>query len=340
MGGAAYFAGGGPCLLNQRVALSEPDWAAFLESAFLSVLETADEGIFVFDADGRCRMIGRRAGELFGIEPAAHVGKPRRDVLRALAQACEEPEAFLATVAGNDLVDPPVVAEVDIRRPRPRSLVWTTLPIVHGGVAIGRLGLVRDITRERSAERAQKQLHARLTELTHIDPLTGLMNIRRFREELEREHARSVRAWDSYAIVRFDVDGMGAINEEYGTPVGDAVLEKVGERLKSCLRDYDVLARLEADEFVALLPGADAVAAKVVAERMTRTIYMHNFQLVGHPRVTMSAGGCVWVPPSGLGGHDILVRAGVAISAARSQGAGTIRVDSPAPTPSKPPVRA
>src|SRR5580704_19398550 len=99
----------------------DPEWNSFLQSAFRAVLEAADEGLIVFDGEGRCRMIGRRAGELFGIEPAAHVGKPRRDVLRALAQACEEPEAFLATVAGNDLVDPPVVAEVDIRRPRPRS---------------------------------------------------------------------------------------------------------------------------------------------------------------------------------------------------------------------------
>src|SRR5687768_5029103 len=94
----------------------DPDWSTFLESAFLAVLETADEGVIIFDRDGRCRMIGRRAGELFGIEPAAFVGRPRVEVLRALSKACEEPESFLEAVGGNDLMDPPrIAAEIDVR---------------------------------------------------------------------------------------------------------------------------------------------------------------------------------------------------------------------------------
>src|SRR5207253_2151187 len=99
--------------------------------------------------------------ELFGVEPAALVGRPRVEVLRALSKACEEPDAFLETVGSNDLTEPPrIAAEIDVRRPRPRTLLWTTIPIVRDGVATGRLGLVRDVTRERSAERAHRQLQA------------------------------------------------------------------------------------------------------------------------------------------------------------------------------------
>lgn len=321
------------------MATEDPEWGAFLEGAFLSVLETADEGIIVFDRDGRCRMIGRRAGELFGIEPASHVGKTRAQVLRAMAEACEEPEAFLELVGANDLLEPPkIAAEIDVRRPRPRTLLWTTVPIIREGAAWGRLGLVRDVTRERSAERAQRQLHARLQELTPIDALTGLLNLRRFKEELEREHGRSSRAWDSYAVLRLDVDNMRELNDDLGIPVGDSVLEQVADALNACRREYDVVARYEGDEFIVLLPGADALAAQTVAERMATAVHAHAFEIADGRRVSVSVGGCVWIPPSGETGEDISRRAGIAVVHARSHGAGHVRIDAGTPTGSMPPV--
>lgn len=306
----------------------DPDWIPFLEASLVSILETADEGLIVFDRDGRCRMIGRRAGELFGIEPASYVGKPRADVLKALAKSCEEPAQFLELVGGNDLLDPPrVSAEVDVRRPRPRKLLWSSIPILQDGTAWGRLGIVRDVTRERSAERMQKQLHARINELTPIDTLTGLLNLRRFREELEREHGRSTRAWDTYAVLRLDVDGMQSINDELGLPIGDEVLETVAERLKHCRREYDVVARYETDEFCVLLPGADVVAARTVAERMMRAVSAHDFQLADRRTITLSAGGGVWIPPSGEVAEDILRKAGVALERARRRGPAVAIID-------------
>jgi diguanylate cyclase (GGDEF)-like protein len=319
----------------------DAEWSFFLESAFVAVLETADEGVFVFDRGGRCRMIGRRAGELFGIEPSIHVGKPRHDVMKALSTACEDPDVFWETIGANDMDVPEVLAvDVDLRRPRPRSLTWTSLPIVRDGAAVGRLALVRDLTRERSAERSLRQLSARLQELTPIDTLTGLLNLRRFREELEREHGRSSRAWDSYAVLRLDIDGMGAINDDYGTPVGDEVLELVAEKLKSCLREYDVLARYEGDEFCVLLPGADAVAAKIVGERMSQAVYKHAFEAIAGRRVALSVGACVWVPPSAETAEDILRRAGEAAVRAREVGLGDVIVETSAPAKSNPPRSA
>jgi diguanylate cyclase (GGDEF)-like protein len=309
----------------------DPEWSAFLESSFLSVLETADEGLVVFDRDAKCRMIGRRAGEIFGVEPANYVGKARSEVLAAFARACEEPDSFLQTVGAVDpnwLVEPPrVTSDIDLRHPRSRTIVWTSIPIVRDKMPRGRLVLARDITRERSAERAQKQLQARLNELTPIDSLTGLPNVRRFREELEREHHRSTRAWDSYAVLRVDVDGMHDLNDELGVPVGDRVLEKVAECLKTCRREYDVVSRFEDDEFAVLLPGADAIAARTVAERMAKAVAAHDFELAAGRKVSASVGGCVWVPPSGETGEDILRRAGVAVIQARAAGAAQVHVD-------------
>jgi diguanylate cyclase (GGDEF)-like protein len=310
------------------MAGDDPEWSSFLQSAFLTVLETADEGLIVFDGEERCRMIGRRAGELFGVEPAAYVGRTRREVLEAFARACEEPESFLeAAAADGPLGAPSAAADVDVRRPRPRAVLCRGVPISREGKPPARVVYVRDVTRERAAERSARQLQVRIAELTPFDTITGLLNQRRFREELSREHGRSTRAWDSYAVLRLDVDGMSILNEELGFPVGDEVLEQVAGRLKKCLREYDVVARMEDDEFAILLPGADVIAARAVGDRVTEAMDGRPFQVNPGRRVTLSIGGALWVPPSGETSEDIVKRAGVAIREARKQGGARVHVD-------------
>ncbi|HEY8087929.1 MAG TPA: diguanylate cyclase [Polyangiaceae bacterium] len=306
----------------------DPEWSSFLQSAFLTVLESADEGLIVFDGEGRCRMIGRRAGELFGVEPAAHVGKDRLAVLEAFSQACEEPDSFLhAAGAFAPLGLPTSISDVDVRKPRPRTVLCKGIPISRDGKPPGRVVFVRDVTRERAAERSARQLQSRIAELTPYDTVTGLLNQRRFREELDREHGRSTRAWDSYAILRVDIDAMGTINDEYGVPVGDQVLEVTAGRLKKSLREYDVVARYEEDEFAVLLPGADALAAKTVGERMQKSMAERPAQPGLPARLTVSIGGALWVPPSAETGEDILKRAGGAVREARKQGGARVHVE-------------
>jgi diguanylate cyclase (GGDEF)-like protein len=220
-----------------------------------------------------------------------------------------------------------MLGEFDLVQPRPRKVVWTSLPIGRAGTEWGRLALVRDVTRERAAERSTRQLQNRLEQLVPIDALTGLPNARRFHEELEREHGRSSRAWDSYGIVRVDVDGMGAINDELGVPIGDEVLERVGECLDACRREYDMVARYDGDEFVAILPGADRLAAEAVASRMVNVIAARDFELADARRVTACAGACVWTPPSGETGDDILRRAGEALEDAKGKGRSGVTIE-------------
>jgi diguanylate cyclase (GGDEF)-like protein len=305
--------------------MNDSDWDNLMEGSLLAFLEAADEGAFVFDREALCRMIGRRVGELFGIDPGAHVGMSREDVVRAVSQRSDEPDAFLEAVGPWDLQEPPhVTAELDFVRPRPRRVVWTSFPVVREGSIVGRLVLVRDVTRERSAESAQKMLQARVDELS-ADALTGLLNPRRFRQEIEREHGRSARAWDSYAILRVDVDGMGELNADLGTAMGDSVLEAIAKCLRRSKREYDILARYEADDFVALLPGADAIAAKTVADRFVEAVKTDPFLSSGSSSI--SVGGSIWVPPSGESAEDIFRRAGEAMSKARAAGRGNVHID-------------
>jgi diguanylate cyclase (GGDEF)-like protein len=293
-------------------------------STLTALLDAADEGVIVFGHDGKCRFAGRRVGELFGVDTRALVGGPEGDVLQLLASACEEPDVFLQVVRAEGDQG----GEVELKRPRVRIATWRTVAVNDDKHhRIGWMGITRDVTRERSAERRAQQLLQRLESIVAIDALTQLPNKRRFVEELEREHGRAARAWDSYAILRIDVDGLDAINKDVGHPRGDEVLEQVAARLRDGRREYDLLARLEADEFIVLLPGADVHAARVVAQRMSSAVSKTPIE-IGEPRsVTVSIGAAVWVPPSGETGIDVMRRAGDALVGGKAKGTGEIAID-------------
>ncbi len=219
------------------------------------------------------------------------------------------------------MVDP-----IELLRPFPRTVVWTSVPLPVGGAgAQGRLNLIRDVTRERRAEAAGEELTRRLEMEATLDNLTGLANVKRFEEECLREHRRAQREWISYAVARLDVDGMGAINERLGRPAGDELLKRIGDELRSSRREYDVVARWRDDEFVLLLPRADLRALSRVLRRALNRVHAGARELV--PGVTLCVGAAIWTPPSAEGPADILRRAGAALAAARAKGTGKVEAD-------------
>lgn len=300
------------------------------EVALAAILEVADEGFIVFDADRRCTMAGRRIGEIFGVERATLLGGPERDVLALLASACEEPESFQDVVKDTSVA---AVGEIDLKRPTLRIVQLRTQPLPNGWIAVA-----RDVTRERSAERRSHQLLQRLEQITATDALTQLPNRRRFVEELDREHGRAARAWDSYAVLRIDVDDLARINDEQGIPRGDEVLEQIAERLRDGRREYDLLARWGGDEFVLLIPGADAHGTRVVAQRMASAVTREAIEVGGERvEVSVTIGAAVWVPPSGESTHDVLERAAAALDLAKRTGKQGLAIDEREPSKSAPP---
>lgn len=104
------------------------------------------------------------------------------------------------------------------------------------------------------------------------DALTGLGNRRFWDAQLLAEEERCRRFGSSAAVLTVDVDGLKAVNDDLGHLAGDAALATVARALRSCSRPGDVLVRWGGDEFLLLLPGADAVSALDVAERLTRAV--------------------------------------------------------------------
>lgn len=140
----------------------------------------------------------------------------------------------------------------------------------------------------------QRQLTARNAELLYLaqhDMLTGLFNRRHFTHEAEAELARAARAHRPTSILIADVDFFKKINDRYGHPVGDAVLQQVAQIFSTCVRATDVVARLGGEEFIVLMPNTGQAGAMALAQKLRTALEQQALQVAPHTiPVTMSLG--------------------------------------------------
>ncbi len=173
--------------------------------------------------------------------------------------------------------------------------------------------ILRDITDKREAsERRRRE--------TFGDYLTGLANRRAFFEAAEQELTRSLTVPRPTAVIAIDADHFKAINDRYGHPGGDAVLQHLAAILGETFREVDVVARIGGEEFAVLLPSTDLPRAAVVAERLRSAVASQVVHFDGHRiQYTVSAG--VASLADGEGGIDLLLkRADQALYAAKRLG--------------------
>jgi diguanylate cyclase (GGDEF)-like protein len=104
------------------------------------------------------------------------------------------------------------------------------------------------------------------------DRLTAIWNRGAILDLLAGETERSRRSNSSLGVIMADVDFFKQVNDTHGHLVGDAVLQEVGRRLASSLRTYDSVGRYGGEEFLIIVPGADASNLAVAAERLRRRI--------------------------------------------------------------------
>lgn len=103
--------------------------------------------------------------------------------------------------------------------------------------------------------------------LAVTDALTGVANRRAITESLAQEFARARRRGEEMAVIMLDLDFFKRVNDQYGHAAGDDVLRLAASVLRQSVREVDRVGRLGGEEFMVLLPGADADAAMAVAER-------------------------------------------------------------------------
>ncbi len=125
-----------------------------------------------------------------------------------------------------------------------------------------------------------KQYVNPLQKLSNIDPLTGLLNRRRFTELAEQELIRAKRTKRLPSLLMIDIDFFKKINDTYGHDIGDKVIIELSDICRETMRDIDILCRWGGEEFLILLLETDVDAGFVVAERLRKSI--ETFSLSVH----------------------------------------------------------
>lgn len=162
------------------------------------------------------------------------------------------------------------------------ELITSIIVNAFSASAIG-LGLALITWRTYSINLAQKRLieeqkeelekkNVLLKKMARTDMLTGLYNRVRFTEFVEREIARTRRTGEESCLVMLDLDHFKSVNDIFGHPNGDTVLEWIAGVMKSQLRDTDILARFGGEEFTILLPGTSVDGSLKVAEKVRMAI--------------------------------------------------------------------
>ncbi len=100
------------------------------------------------------------------------------------------------------------------------------------------------------------------------DPLTGLFGRSHFDATLGAHVDRCLRHQSWLSLVLLDVDGLEALNEQWGRPAGDLALCRVARAVRLSVRSADIAYRLGEDEFGVILPDAGSAAARLVAGRI------------------------------------------------------------------------
>ncbi|CAG2161236.1 hypothetical protein LMG26411_08091 [Cupriavidus numazuensis] len=172
----------------------------------------------------------------------------------------------------------------------------------------------RDITAER-----QKMRHLEQTILS--DDLTGLLNRKGFDRRMESAMIQSEEGGQIVALLLVDLDNFKLVNDTYGHPVGDKLLNVVATRLKSCVGETGAVARVGGDEFAVILEDV-STSDKVrrVAQAMLSAT-CETFILDGHQiACSTSVGAALKTPCDGNTRNELLLKADTALYSAKHSG--------------------
>lgn len=197
------------------------------------------------------------------------------------------------------------------------------------GQRIALFGVAIDVTEQVHRVRALDlargravRLAAEAQKLANTDPLTSLPNRRCTFARLSSMVEVARKRGAPLTAVMFDIDHFKQVNDTYGHQTGDEVIVMVAELARRQARQGDVVGRIGGEEFVWLLPGIDAAAARGLAERL-RGAVEEGIEGSALPNVTISVGLAQLV--DGDDGDAVLARADAALYEAKESGRNRVR---------------
>jgi diguanylate cyclase (GGDEF)-like protein/PAS domain S-box-containing protein len=288
---------------------SEARYRKLFERNLAGVYRATAEGAILECNDALARILGWSSRAEVRSRKVAEFYFRKRDLKRVMDDLYR-----LGTLAGH---------EIELRR-RDSSPVWVlanaTLLEEGGGPAIVE-GTLVDITHRKLARR-------QLEYQAHHDALTGLPNRALLEQRLAAALRHTERGGGGLALIFLDVDRLKTINDTLGHDAGDALLRGLGDRLASCLRREDTVARVGGDEFVMLLPAVRTrQEATGIAQKILKAL-VKPFKVEGHEIHVTSSLGIALYPEDGRDAATLRRRADAALYRAKQLGRNTYRFSS------------
>jgi diguanylate cyclase (GGDEF)-like protein len=175
-----------------------------------------------------------------------------------------------------------------------RAPAWGVL-LLHrtggDGFSTDELALAGEFSRLTLLHIEQALAAINLRRSAELDALTGAFNRRTIDQWLVRSFADADRDRLPISVLFVDMDHFKSINDRYGHACGDQCLREVAATLRGALSEGDLLGRYGGEEFIAVLPGREGAAARVVGEQLRAAIERLQFEWEGQPiRLTVSVG--------------------------------------------------
>lgn len=281
------------------------------EQLLRKIIETEPECVKLLDPDGNILEINP-AGlvMLQSDDPGDVIGRP---VERFVAP---EYQSRLRAATQRVASGEPAILEMEIvgLKGRRRRVEQHAAPLYgHDGRIRSILAVVRDISERADAE---SQVHY----LAHYDLLTGLPNRALFRDRLLQAMAQAKRSDTLIAVMFLDIDDFKDVNDTLGHAVGDQLLKEIAQRIRSCMREYDTVARFGGDEFGIIQTDVQTVeAAADLAERVLGMLG-EPFHIEGHEIHSGASVGMTIYPFDDAQADALLRNADMAMYKAKREG--------------------
>ncbi|HYP55678.1 MAG TPA: EAL domain-containing protein [Solirubrobacterales bacterium] len=187
-------------------------------------------------------------------------------------------------------------------------------------------------------ERAERT-EAELRYLAEHDSLTGLLDRRRFRAELDQHVSFTARYGGQGAVMIIDIDGLKGVNDAYGHHAGDSLIRQVAATMRERVRATDIVARLSGDEFAILMQQTSTEGALQLGEDLRAQVAETARPAPEAEPVTISVGITMFGGKGDVGAEAVLVAADQAMYRAKEEGRNQIALFRDPDDPQRKPER-
>jgi diguanylate cyclase (GGDEF)-like protein/PAS domain S-box-containing protein len=275
---------------------------------FERLFDEAPHGTLLLDAGGVVTRVNPAFCTMAELPSTQIVGLP---ILTLPFMVTEEPSRLAEFMTGR-LDRLAVDRTLRTGRPDEIHVIVTAVALRDGrGALQGLLVTVIDVS--------ERTHHA--VELAHLadhDPLTGLVNRRRFDAELTAHLERCRRGVATGALLMLDLDNFKEINDTLGHGAGDHMIVRVARVLRTRMRAVDVVARLGGDEFAVLLPNADRQDAEAVAQDLVDLV--RTLSDSASRTFTTTSIGVALVEDAQITASELMINADLTMYAAKDAG--------------------